>query len=108
MAKRDSKSVTTRDPRGDTGGKEEVLATHPLLLTPPAPGCSRTGSQPHQKARTRIPSSQTLSRPTGIRRRKKMCLSQKGQDKSLLSAPAGREPSVLPAHPALEKTGKCL
>lgn len=37
-----------------------------------------------------------------------MCLSQKGQDKSLLSAPAGREPSVLPAHPALEKMGKCL
>lgn len=37
-----------------------------------------------------------------------MRLSQKGQDKSLLSSPAGREPSVLPAHPALERTGKCL
>lgn len=66
------------------------------------------GPQSHQKARTQILSSQTLSRRTGTRRGKKMRLSQKGQDKSLLSSPAGREPSVLPAHPALERTGKCL
>ena len=90
------------------GSQSHQKARTRILSSPSQPRMLWRSSQSHQKARTRILSSQTLSRRTRTRRGKKMRLSQKGQDKSLLSSPAGREPSVLPAHPALEKTGKCL
>lgn len=97
---------------GDTSVKDGVLSIDPLLVTPPDAGsCSEAPSRTrkHGPLVTRNPkSTKTLRRLRERQRGRNTCLGQRGQDKSLLSSPVGREPRGLPAHPALAKMGKCL